>query len=95
MRDRRLAIPLPPGYAHGALLCSPLEPQPYEHWEECISPLRLLLKWASIEGAEPTEWSRCELHRVAKEDGQWRIVSIWKPEDRKNVRQLFGHELKT
>lgn len=87
-----LATPLLAGIGLEFELVSPLEPFPYAHWSETISPLQIRLTWMRTMAGDQIDWAYEGIERVAFEDGEWRIVCFWNDVDRDIVlkmRQFF------
>jgi hypothetical protein len=58
-------------------LPSPIVVAPFDLWSESISPLRVKLLWSETMSAGFTDYAYETFHRVALEDGCWKMIHLW------------------
>lgn len=81
-----LAVPQPLGLGmevyleEGDLAIRPAPP-----WSASVAPLRFVASWADRMDAwsQQVESARLSIAQVASEDGEWRVVALWTPEERR------------
>jgi hypothetical protein len=88
-----LATPKLAGIALTYQLAEPISIVRFERWETSISPLKILLRWSLTMDSDFNDAAYEYLHRVAVEDAQWKIVSIWDDTLRKE-HLLYIEQLK-
>ena len=79
LADAREYLALPRMVGIG-LVYELVEPQahgPFELWDISISPLTIRLLWSRTMDSGFNELAYEHIHRVALEDQQWKIVSLW------------------
>jgi hypothetical protein len=72
-----LAMPKLAGIGLTYQIVDPVSIVRFEGWEASISPLQTLLRWSITMDSGFNDGAYEYLHRVAVEDDQWKIISIW------------------
>lgn len=78
------AGPKPLGFGMELIFHSCLEPEPFEEWELSIARLAFELVWFDSMDLQGTGRNRapCVWQRVAFEENEWRLVTMWDERDR-------------
>ena len=89
-----LALPRMVGIGLIYEIVEPIASAPFELWDSSISPLTIRLLWSRTMNSGFDEIAYEHVHRVALEDQQWKIVSLWDDALRKEsllfLEQLRG-----
>lgn len=86
-----LGIPLLAGIGLEYELVEPVV-EPFGQWSESISGLKIRLTWARDMTGQEIDYRFETIHRVAYEDNQWRLLSLWDDATRADMtktRQLW------
>jgi hypothetical protein len=77
--DARAYLALPKMVGIGLIyeIVDPVSIAPFDRWDTSISPLTIKLRWSQTMYSGFTDYSQEQLHRVAVEDDQWKIISVW------------------
>jgi hypothetical protein len=93
--DARQYLALPRMIGIGLIyeIVEPVATAPFDLWDISISPLTIRLLWSRTMDSGFNELAYEHIHRVALEDQQWKIVSLWDDALRKQS-QLFLEQLR-
>lgn len=86
-------LPLLVGIGLDAIPVEPFVIRVVDHWEEAVSPLGVRLCWSRTMAGDDIDWTSDAIHCVAREAGQWRIVSLFSDTARGEVRRLISGTL--
>src|SRR5262245_48319125 len=89
-----LAMPKLAGIGLTYQIVEPISIVRFEGWESSVSPLQILLLWSQAMESGFNDAAYEYLQRVAVEDDQWKIVSIWDDASRKESL-MFLERLKS
>lgn len=85
-----LQLPLLVGIGLEAIPVEPFVIRAVEHWKEVVSPLAVRLEWSRTMAGDEIDWTSDGIHCVAREAGQWRMVSLFSDAGRDEVRRSLG-----
>jgi hypothetical protein len=83
-----LGMPTMTGIGLQVAVVEPVRIAPFEDWAESISPFPIKLRWSRTMDAGFTDEGTAVLHRIAFEDGQWRVVTFFNNTDRDELLAL-------
>jgi hypothetical protein len=77
--DARQYLALPRMVGIGLIyeIVEPIASAPFEVWDSSISPLTIRLLWSRTMDSRFNEIAYEHMHRLALEDRQWKLVSLW------------------